>query len=68
MAQIKKPARTVPQRDGRADTNSVVGAQRVERVCSAHKQATVLAEQDLDEVTALALLDNETTQEALSEM
>lgn len=37
------------------DTNSVVGTQRVEGVCSTYKQATMLAEQDLDEITALSL-------------
>ncbi len=37
------------------DTNSVVGTERVEGVCSTYKQVTMLAEQDLDEITALSL-------------
>ena len=37
------------------DTNSVVGAERVEGVRSTYEETTVLAEQDLDEVTALSL-------------
>lgn len=37
------------------DTDSVVGTQGVEGICSADKQSTVLAEQNLDEITALPL-------------
>lgn len=37
------------------DTDSVVGTQRVESVCSTDKQSAVLAEQNLDEITALPL-------------
>lgn len=37
------------------DTNSVVGAERVEGVRSTYEETTVLAKQDLDEVTALSL-------------
>lgn len=37
------------------DTNSVVGTQGVESICSADKQSVVLAEQNLDEITALPL-------------
>lgn len=37
------------------DTNGVVGTQRVEGICSTYKQATMLAEQNLDEITALSL-------------
>ena len=36
-------------------TNSVIGTQWVEGVCSTNKQATVLAEQNLDEITAFSL-------------
>lgn len=39
------------------NTNSVVGTQGVESVCSTYKQAIVLAEQDLDEITTLSLQD-----------
>lgn len=37
------------------DTHRVVGTERVEGVCSTYKQVTMLAEQHLDEVTALSL-------------
>lgn len=37
------------------DTNSVVGTERVEGVCSTYKQTTMLPEQNLDEITALSL-------------
>lgn len=37
------------------DTNSVVGTERVEGICSTYKQTTMLAEQNLDEITALPL-------------
>ncbi len=43
------------QTDRYMDTNSVVGTERVEGVCSTHKQVTMLAEQNLDEITALSL-------------
>lgn len=37
------------------DTNSVVGTERIEGVCSTHKQAAVLDEQNLDVITTLPL-------------
>lgn len=37
------------------NTNSVVGTHGVESVCSTYKQAIMLAEQDLDEITTLSL-------------
>ena len=40
------------------DTDGVVGTERVEGVCSTYKQTTVLAEQNLDEITALSLKKN----------
>lgn len=43
--------------DRKKDTNSVVGAQWVESVCSTHKQTTMMAEKNLDEITALSLLE-----------
>lgn len=37
------------------DTNSVVGTERIEGVCSTYKETTMLAEQNLDVITTLSL-------------
>lgn len=44
------------------DTNSVIGTQWVEGICSTYKQATMLAEQNLDEITTLCLWEKKKTQ------
>lgn len=46
--------------DGRTDTDGVVGTERVEGVCSTYKQTTMLAEKNLDEITALSLKKQKT--------
>lgn len=37
------------------DTNSVVGTERIESVCSTYKETAMLAEQNLDVITTLSL-------------